>query len=50
VRNKIPTSFEVRELTDGKFSYRIVARRKDIRAHKRFAKIDTRFPAPAAMR
>jgi hypothetical protein len=54
VRNKTPTSFEVRELTDGKssvtFSYRIVARRKDIRAHKRFAKIDTRFPLPAAMR
>ena len=35
---------------DGKssipFSYRIVARRKDIKRHRRFAKIDTRLPAP----
>ena len=51
VRNKTATSFEVRELADGKssvaFSYRIVARRKDIKAHKRFAKIDTRQALPA---
>jgi hypothetical protein len=43
--------FEVRELAGGKsnveFSYRIVGRRKDIKAHKRFAKIDTRLPLPA---
>src|SRR5262245_16393932 len=47
-------SFEVRELAGGKssvaFSYRIVARRKDIRAPKRFAKIDPRLPLPAAAR
>ena len=45
-------SFEVRELQGGKssvaFSYRIVGLRKDIRAHKRFAKIDTRLPLPTA--
>jgi hypothetical protein len=41
---------------DGKssvaFSYRIVGRRKDIRRHRRFAKIDTRLPvsAPAPAR
>ena len=44
------TSFEVRELQGGTsnvaFSYRIVARRKDIKAHTRFAKIDTRLPIP----
>jgi len=28
------------------FSYRIVAKRKDIKAHTRFAKIDTRLPIP----
>ena len=37
VRNKTTTSFEVRELQGGTsnvaFSYRIVARRKDIKAH-----------------
>src|SRR5262245_12300325 len=42
-------SFDVRELAGGKssvaFSYRIVARRKDIRV-KRFAKIDTRLRLP----
>jgi hypothetical protein len=45
-------SFEVCELMGGRssiaFSYRIVGRRKDIRAHKRFAKIDTRLQLPAA--
>jgi hypothetical protein len=30
------------------FSYRIVGRRKDIRGHKRFAKIDTRLLLSAA--
>ena len=47
-------SFEVRELMGGKssiaFSYRIVGRRKDIRGHRRFAKIDTFLPTPAATR
>jgi hypothetical protein len=51
VCNKTVTSFEVRELAGGEssvaFSYRIVARRKDIQAHQRFAKIDTRLPAEA---
>jgi hypothetical protein len=49
---KSAASFEVRELMGGTssiaFSYRIVGLRKDIRAHKRFAKIDTRLPLPAA--
>jgi hypothetical protein len=52
VRSQGGASFEVRELAGGKssvaFSYRIVGRRKDITAHKRFAKIDTRLPLPAA--
>jgi hypothetical protein len=43
-------SFEVRELAGGKsssgFSYRIVGRRKDIKGHRRFAKIDTRQVLP----
>jgi hypothetical protein len=43
-------SFEVHELQGGTsnvaFSYRIVAKRKDIKAHTRFAKIDTRLPIP----
>ena len=42
--------FEVRELAGGKsstaFSYRIVGRRKDIKGHRRFAKIDTGPPPP----
>jgi hypothetical protein len=50
VRSKRGTSFEVRELQGGTsniaFSYRIVAKRKDIKAHRRFAKIDTRLPIP----
>jgi hypothetical protein len=52
VRGKAAASFEVRELSDGKssvaFSYRIVGRRRDITRHRRFAKIDTRLPLPAA--
>jgi len=52
VRNKTATSFEVRELQGGTsnvaFSYRIVARRKDIKAHKRFDKIT--LPPPEATR
>jgi hypothetical protein len=52
VRRKSAKGFEVRELGGGKsnvaFFYRIVARRKDIKAHRRFAKIDTRLPLPAA--
>ena len=42
------TSFEVHELQGGTsnvaFSYRIVAKRKDIKAHTRFAKIDATLP------
>jgi hypothetical protein len=42
----------VRELAGGTssaaFSYRIVARRKDVKGHRRFAKIDTRLPIPPA--
>jgi hypothetical protein len=59
IRRKRAASFEVRELASGKssvaFSYRIVARRKDIRGYTRFAKIDarvakidTRLSLPAA--
>jgi hypothetical protein len=52
VHRKSANTFEVRELTGGKssiaFSYRIVGRRKDIRGHKRFAKIDMHLPLPAA--
>jgi hypothetical protein len=53
VRSQGGSSFEVRELGGGKssvaFSYRIVGHRKDIKRHKRFAKIDTRAPLlPAA--
>ena len=47
VRRKGAASFEVRELMGAKssvaFSYRIVARRKDIRGYTRFAKIDARL-------
>jgi hypothetical protein len=54
VRRKSAVSFEVRELMGGSssvaFSYRIVGRRKDIGAHRRFAKIDTRLSLPAAAR
>jgi hypothetical protein len=51
VRRK-SASFEVRELVGGKsnvaFSYRIVGRRKDIKAQRRFARIDMRLLLPAA--
>ena len=54
VRGKTAKGFEVRELQGGAsnvaFSYRIVARRKDITRHRRFARIDTRPPAPKAAR
>jgi hypothetical protein len=50
VRRKSANSFEVRELTGGKssvaFSYRIVGRRKDIKQHRRFAKVDMPLPLP----
>ena len=50
VRRQGGASFEVRELQGGTsnvaFSYRIVGRRKDIKAHKRFARIDLRLPKP----
>jgi hypothetical protein len=52
VYRKSAASFEVRELGGGKsnvaFCYRIVGRRRDIARHRRFAKIDTRLPLPAA--
>jgi hypothetical protein len=45
---KSPASFEVREFGGGTssvaFSYRIVGRRKDIRGHQRFAKIEIKLP------
>ena len=54
VRRKNARGFEVRELGGGKssvaFSYRIVGRRKDIKAHRRFAKFDTRPPIPTKAR
>jgi hypothetical protein len=54
VHRKGAANFEVRELGGGQssieFSYRIVGRRKDIKEHRRFAKIDTRLPLPAASR
>ena len=50
MRRKGGASFEVREVMGGKsfvaFSYRIVGRRKDIRAYRRFAKIDTSVSLP----
>jgi hypothetical protein len=54
VRRQSGTSFEVREQQGGKssvaFSYRIVGRRKDIKAHQRFARIDARLPGLAEAR
>jgi hypothetical protein len=54
VRRQGGASFEVRELMGGTssvaFSYRIVGKRKDIKAHKRFAKIDIKPPMPPARR
>jgi hypothetical protein len=51
VRRRGARSFEVRELNAGKssiaFSYRIVGRRKDIKQHRRFAKIDMSLPPPS---
>jgi hypothetical protein len=48
VQSKGTRGFEVRELQGGssgaRFSYRIVGKRKDITAHKRFAKIETSLP------
>jgi hypothetical protein len=53
VRRQGGASFEVCELQGGRssvaFSYRIVGKRKDIKAHKRFAKID-KPPTPPARR
>jgi hypothetical protein len=50
VHRKSAAGFEARELMGGKssiaFSYRIVGRRKDVKAQRRFAKIDTRLPLP----
>jgi hypothetical protein len=52
VYRKSAASFEVRELMGGgsaaAFAYRIVGRRRDITRHRRFAKIDTHLPLPAA--
>jgi hypothetical protein len=57
VRRQGGASFEVRELARGTssvaFSYRVVGHRKDIKRHKRFAKIDTallRLPAARGRR
>jgi hypothetical protein len=48
VRSKKADSFVVRELKGGKssiaFSYRIVGCRKDIKRHRRFAKIENPLP------
>ena len=50
VRRKSANGFTVRELMGGKssiaFSYRIVGRRKDIKEHRRFAKVDMALPLP----
>jgi hypothetical protein len=52
VRRKGGASFEVRELAGGKssvaFSYRIVGRRKDVRAQRRLARVDTRLELSTA--
>jgi hypothetical protein len=54
IRRKGAAGFEVRELMGGKssvaFCYRIVGRRKDITAHRRFAKIDIKAPMLPAPR
>jgi hypothetical protein len=51
VHRRSAGSFEVRELMGGRssitFSYRIVGRRRDIKRHRRFAKIDMRVHGPA---
>jgi hypothetical protein len=50
VRSKQRATFEVRELQGGTssiaFSYRIVGKRKDVKRHTRFAKIETPIIAP----
>ncbi len=52
VRRKSANRFEVRELSAGKssiaFSYRIIGRRKDIKQHRRFAKVDMRISSLTA--
>jgi len=54
VRSQGGANFEVRELAGGTssaaFCYRIVGRRKDVKGHRRFAKIDTRLPVSRARR
>ena len=51
---KSTASFEVRELGAGTssvaFSYRVVGRRKDIRGHQRFAKINVALPVLSGRR
>ena len=51
VRGKRAGNFEVREFAGGNsnvaFSYRIVGRRKDVRRHTRFPKVNTRLSLPA---
>jgi len=52
VRQQTGTAFEVRECGGGSssvaFSYRIVGRRRDIKTHRRFARVDLRPPAAVA--
>ena len=52
IKSKRGGGFEVRELQGGMsnvaFSYRIVGRRRDIKRHKRFARIDITPPMPIA--
>ena len=52
VAHRGDAAFEVRELRGGKsgvaFCYRIVGRRADIKAHRRFAKFDASVPRPPA--
>jgi hypothetical protein len=54
IGNRRSATFEVRELQGGTssvaFSYRIVGRRKDIRKHRRFAKLVIEPPVPPATR
>jgi len=54
IKSKRGEGFEVRELQGGTsnvaFSYRIVGRRKDITAHRRFARIDIKPPMLSAPR
>jgi hypothetical protein len=53
VRGKSTSSFDVRELGGGTsnvaFAYRIVGRRRDIKRHRRFEKVDMRLPSAEAM-